>query len=252
MRSLVRVSLALSVLLLMSPLAWAGDGLALTRPWAGIAEQIRLQRQRETHPGSGRRARGKRHEGRRLPVRVIDDCWQVRRDAAGKIVADPERFPSGIKALADAIHAKGLKFGIYSDAGTMTCAKRPGSKNHEVQDAKTYAEWGVDYLKYDWCSTDGQDTRDSYAKMSHALRASGRPIVFSICEWAQQAVDLGRGHRAPVARTRRHPGLLGLRRQLGWHGRGSHHRLMPTFTHFPALATGTTRTCSRSAIAGSP
>ncbi len=98
-------------------------------------------------------------------------------------MADPERFPSGIKALADAVHAKGLKFGIYSDAGTMTCAKRPGSKDHEAQDAKSYAEWGVDYLKYDWCSTDGQDTRDSYAKMSQALRATGRPIVFSICEW---------------------------------------------------------------------
>jgi alpha-galactosidase len=65
----------------------------------------------------------------------------------------------------------------------MTCAKRPGSKGHEAQDAKTYAEWGVDYLKYDWCNTDGQDTRDAYAKMGQALRASGRPIVFSICEW---------------------------------------------------------------------
>jgi alpha-galactosidase len=114
---------------------------------------------------------------------VIDDCWQVKRDAAGKIVADPERFPSGIKTLAKSIHDRGLKFGIYSDAGTMTCAKRPGSKGHEAQDAKTYAEWGVDYLKYDWCNTDGQDTRDAYAKMGQALRASGRPIVFSICEW---------------------------------------------------------------------
>jgi alpha-galactosidase len=114
---------------------------------------------------------------------VIDDCWQVKRDAAGKIVADPEHFPSGMRALAKAIHGKGLKFGIYSDAGSMTCGKRPGSKDHEAQDAKTYAEWGVDYLKYDWCNTDGQDTRDSYAKMSQALRASGRPIVFSICEW---------------------------------------------------------------------
>jgi len=114
---------------------------------------------------------------------VIDDCWQVRRDSEGQIVADPERFPSGIKALADYVHSKGLKFGIYSDAGTETCAKRPGSKDHEAQDARTYAGWGVDYLKYDWCNTAGQDTRDAYARMSQALRASGRPIVFSICEW---------------------------------------------------------------------
>ena len=77
---------------------------------------------------------------------------------------------------------KGLKFGLYSDAGTGTCQKRPGSKDHEAIDARTYAEWGVDYLKYDWCNAEGQDTRDSYARMSRALRASGRPIVFSICE----------------------------------------------------------------------
>jgi alpha-galactosidase len=114
---------------------------------------------------------------------VIDDCWQTKRDDRGAIVADPVRFPSGIKALAAAVHAKGLKFGIYSDAGTLTCAKRPGSKDHEAQDAATYAEWGVDYLKYDWCNTEGQDARDAYMKMSRALRATGRPIVFSICEW---------------------------------------------------------------------
>lgn len=114
---------------------------------------------------------------------VIDDCWQVRRDDQGRIVPDPERFPSGIKALADYVHAKGLKFGLYSDAGSGTCEKRPGSKGHEAIDARTYAEWGVDYLKYDWCNTEGQDTRDSYARMSRALRATGRPIVFSMCEW---------------------------------------------------------------------
>jgi alpha-galactosidase len=114
---------------------------------------------------------------------VIDDCWQVRRDAEGRIVPDPDRFPSGMKALADYVHGRGLKFGLYSDAGTGTCAKRPGSKDHEAIDARTYAEWGVDYLKYDWCNTEGQDTRDSYARMSRALGASGRAIVFSICEW---------------------------------------------------------------------
>ena len=114
---------------------------------------------------------------------VIDDCWQVGRDAKGNIVADPQRFPSGMKALADYVHSKGLKFGVYSDAGTLTCQSRPGSRGFEEQDAKQYAAWGVDYLKYDWCSTAGQDAREAYTKMSRALRASGRPIVFSLCEW---------------------------------------------------------------------
>jgi alpha-galactosidase len=114
---------------------------------------------------------------------VIDDCWQVNRDANGNIVADPQRFPSGIKALADYIHAKGLKFGLYSDAGTKTCAGRPGSQGHEYQDALQYARWDVDYLKYDWCSTETRNAEEAYSTMSHALMATGRPIVFSMCEW---------------------------------------------------------------------
>jgi alpha-galactosidase len=115
---------------------------------------------------------------------IIDDCWQTGRDAEGNIVADAERFPSGIKSLADYIHAKGLKFGIYTDVGTMTCAKRPGSIGHEYQDAKQYASWGVDYLKEDWCNTlPGQNSESSYTLMRDALAAAGRPIVFSICEW---------------------------------------------------------------------
>ncbi len=114
---------------------------------------------------------------------VMDDCWQVARDSTGNIIADPKRFPSGIKALADYVHSKGLKFGLYSDAGTGTCQNRPGSYNHEVQDAKQYAAWGVDYLKYDWCNADNLDAITEYTKMSKALRNSGRDIVFSICEW---------------------------------------------------------------------
>ncbi len=114
---------------------------------------------------------------------VVDDCWQVSRDAAGNIVVDAKKFPSGIKALADYVHSKGLKFGIYSDAGTKTCAGRPGSRGHEYQDAIMYASWGVDYLKYDWCSTGTQDAQASYTTMADALKATGRPIVFSLCEW---------------------------------------------------------------------
>jgi alpha-galactosidase len=114
---------------------------------------------------------------------VIDDCWQVSRDADGNIVADPKRFPSGMKALGDYIHSKGLKFGIYSDAGEKTCQGRPGSEGHEFQDARTYASWGVDYLKYDWCHTGTRNAEEAYTTMRNALAATGRPIVFSICEW---------------------------------------------------------------------
>lgn len=114
---------------------------------------------------------------------VIDDCWQGARDADGFIQADATRFPSGIKALADYVHGKGLKFGIYSDAGTKTCGGRPGSQGHEYQDALQYARWGVDYLKYDWCSTGTRNAEEAYATMADALKASGRPILFSMCEW---------------------------------------------------------------------
>ncbi len=114
---------------------------------------------------------------------VIDDCWQVRRDPDGTIVADPQRFPSGMKDLADYVHSKGLKFGLYSDAGTETCQGRPGSKGHEEQDAHQYAAWGIDYLKYDWCKTEGMKGPETYPIMRDALKKAGRPIVFSICEW---------------------------------------------------------------------
>nr|WP_320059584.1 glycoside hydrolase family 27 protein [uncultured Bacteroides sp.] len=113
----------------------------------------------------------------------VDDCWQVGRDRNGNILVDSLRFPSGIKALADYIHSKGLKFGIYSCAGSLTCAGRPGSRGYQYQDARTYAQWGVDYLKYDWCYEEAQTPQGAYRTMSDALKASGRSIVFSICEW---------------------------------------------------------------------
>ncbi|MEO9131466.1 MAG: glycoside hydrolase family 27 protein, partial [Sphingomonas sp.] len=116
---------------------------------------------------------------------VIDDCWHGARDENGFITPDAHKFPSGLKALGDYIHSKGLKFGIYSDAGMKTCGGRPGSQGHEYQDALTYARWGVDYLKYDWCSTGTRNAEEAYALMEDALRATGRDIVFSICEWGQ-------------------------------------------------------------------
>jgi alpha-galactosidase len=114
---------------------------------------------------------------------VIDDCWQVSRDENGNIVPDKDRFPHGMKYLADYIHSKGLKFGIYSSAGTVTCQRRPGGFGHEYQDALYYAKSGVDFLKYDWCGSTTQDAKSSYTNMRDALYTAGRPIVFSICEW---------------------------------------------------------------------
>src|SRR5947207_2478990 len=114
---------------------------------------------------------------------VIDDCWQVSRDGRGRIVPDSVRFPRGIKPLADYVHGRGLKFGIYTDAGTKTCQGRPGTYGYEEQDARTYAAWGVDYVKEDWCNASGLDAPKQYAKFRDALAHSGRPIVFSICEW---------------------------------------------------------------------
>ncbi len=115
----------------------------------------------------------------------LDDCWQVSRDPSGVIVADPARFPSGIKALADYVHAKGLKLGVYSDHGLQTCAGRPGGYGYEYLDANTYAAWGVDYLKYDNCNLPpGDNPQTDYFHMSDALLKCGHPITFSICAWS--------------------------------------------------------------------
>ncbi len=113
----------------------------------------------------------------------IDDCWHGERDSLGFIHPDPVRFPSGMKALADYVHSKGLKIGIYSDAGRKTCGGRPGSFGHEYQDALQYAKWGIDYLKYDWCETEDINPKGAYNLMRDALYAAGRPILFSMCEW---------------------------------------------------------------------
>jgi alpha-galactosidase len=115
---------------------------------------------------------------------VLDDGWMAKeRDAAGNLVADPKKFPNGIKVLADYVHSKGLKFGIYNCAGAKTCGGFPGSRGHEYQDALLYASWGVDFLKYDWCNTEKINAESAYTTMRDALRSAGRPIVFSLCEW---------------------------------------------------------------------
>ncbi len=135
---------------------------------------------------------------------VIDDCWSLRRRGAdGKITPDPKKFPSGMRALADYIHARGLKFGMYSDAGTKTCAGYPGSFEHEFTDAETFAEWGVDYLKYDFCNKPYlQNGPILYNRMAMALKSTGRDIVLSACNWGSDNVERWiRSHGAGIYRS---------------------------------------------------
>ncbi len=116
---------------------------------------------------------------------VIDDCWSLKeRDKNGRLVADPAKFPHGIKAVADYIHSKGLKFGMYSCAGTLTCGGYPGSFEHEFTDAATFAVWGVDFLKYDYCYHSSLiHGKYLYRRMGTALKNCGRNILFSACSW---------------------------------------------------------------------
>jgi len=116
---------------------------------------------------------------------VLDDGWMsMERDPkTGDLIADPEKFPHGMKAVSDYVHSKGLKFGLYNCAGTKTCAGYPGTRGYEYQDARLYASFEIDYLKFDWCSSEGLNAKEAYTTMSKALKAAGRPIVFSLCEW---------------------------------------------------------------------
>ena len=117
---------------------------------------------------------------------VLDDCWMTRqRDENGQLVPDPAKFPSGMKALGDYLHGLGLKFGIYNCAGTRTCAGYPGGRGHEYEDARLYASWGVDYVKYDWCNTGTANAPETYKTFGDALLATGRPMILSICEWGK-------------------------------------------------------------------
>ncbi|HTB23723.1 MAG TPA: glycoside hydrolase family 27 protein [Puia sp.] len=133
---------------------------------------------------------------------VLDDGWMaMERDQNGSLIADPVKFPHGMKAFADYVHSKGLKFGIYNCAGSKTCAGYPGTRGHEYEDARLYASWGVDFLKYDWCNTDSLNTPEAYKTMSAALKATGRPIVFSICEWGGHSPWLWAGGIGELYRT---------------------------------------------------
>lgn len=135
---------------------------------------------------------------------VIDDLWEAdERDSDGRLTHDPVKFPHGIKALADYVHSKGLKFGIYSCAGSHTCAGKPASYGYEETDARTFAEWGVDFLKYDFCyKPAGTDGPTLYRRMGQALRMTGRPILYSVCEWGtNQPWEWAAGVGAQMWRT---------------------------------------------------
>jgi alpha-galactosidase len=176
------VPLALAALVLLSsPGAQAlTNGLALTPPmgwstWYAFLwnyDESVIRGVADAMVTNGMRAAGYEYIN-------LDDCWQGYRDTNGEMVADTNRFPSGMKALADYVHSRGFKFGIYSARGTNTCQKRPGSRGYEELDAVTYASWGVDFLKYDNCDDDGYAKRD-IERMRDALAGCSRPMVFSI------------------------------------------------------------------------
>lgn len=114
----------------------------------------------------------------------LDDGWMERqREPSGELIGDKQRFPGGMKALGDYLHERGFKFGIYNSSGSETCAHYAGTKGHEEQDMKTYASWGVDYIKMDWCGTEGMKAPETYKEIHEAIKATDRPMVLSICEW---------------------------------------------------------------------
>jgi len=175
-----------------APAAALNDGLALTPPmgfndWnsfgCNVSETL-IKGIADYLVSSGLKADGYEYVN-------IDDCWMThqRDPVTGRLVPDPTKFPDGIKGVADYVHSKGLKLGIYESAGSQTCAGYPGSLGHETVDAQTFADWGVDYLKYDNCGSHApypdttQGYIDRYNAMGNALKATGRPIVYSLCEW---------------------------------------------------------------------
>ncbi|NUP39311.1 MAG: alpha-galactosidase [Streptomyces sp.] len=172
------------------PAAALGNGLALTpqmgfNDWnaygCNVSESLIKSTAQAMHT-NGMQAAGYTYVN-------IDDCWLTHsRDSSGHLVPDPAKFPDGIKGTADYVHSLGLKLGIYEDAGTATCAGYPGSLGHETTDAQSFASWGVDYLKYDNCNNSGVAGQTRYTAMRDALAATGRPILFSLCNWGQENV----------------------------------------------------------------
>ena len=185
MKHFTKIALALALLVCPTLQAQKFTNLALTPPmgwnsWNKFAGNINEDLIRQTADAMA--TNGMRDAG--YVYVVVDDCWEaMSRDKLGNIVADPKKFPSGMKALGDYLHAKGFQFGIHNCAGTKTCAGFPGGRGHEFQDALTYASWGVDFLKYDWCEHGTANSEETYKTMRDGLATAGRPIIFSLCEW---------------------------------------------------------------------
>lgn len=193
MRSAAALGCCIAVVLcLPGPAAALEDGLARTPPmgWSSwnhfdcrVDEQV-VRQTADAMVQSGMRDAGYRYVN-------VDDCWMAgARDASGRLQADPERFPSGIPALARYVHQRGLRLGLYTDLGTRTCAGRPGLAGHEEQDVRTMTSWGIDYLKVDFCQVPPDVFRQpapAYARVRDALRRSGRRVVLSICNWGVAA-----------------------------------------------------------------
>jgi alpha-galactosidase len=178
------IALTLTFFLKPSSIKAQQDSLALTPPmgwssWYPFVDTINEQKIIETADAivsSGLRDAG-------YVILQLDDGWMAKtRDADGRQFADKKRFPHGMKFLAGYLHARGLQLGIYSSAGATTCAGYPGSYNHEELDAKTYASWGIDYLKYDACGKkEGHSDKELFTRMGNALKATGRPVIFNLC-----------------------------------------------------------------------
>jgi alpha-galactosidase len=174
-----------------SPVAALENGLARTpqmgwNDWNSFGCNVNdglIRQTADTMVSSGMAAAGYRYVN-------IDDCWSTKsRNSSGDLVPDPQKFPNGIKAVADYVHSKGLKLGIYSSAGTTTCAGYPAALGNERRDAALWASWGIDYLKYDNCGDhQGKNGQQRYTAMRDALAATGRPIVYSLCNWGQESV----------------------------------------------------------------
>ena len=191
MRLILAATLTLATIPMATSPAWALDnGLARTpqlgwNTWNAFGCAVSDQLIRQTADAmlsSGMSAAGYQYIN-------IDDCWMARsRDTYGNLVPDPVKFPNGMAAVAAYVHGKGLMLGIYEDAGTATCAGYPGSLGHERQDATLFASWSIDYLKYDNCYSDGTSATARYTTMRDALAATGRPMLFSLCNWGEENV----------------------------------------------------------------
>ncbi len=180
--------LAVFCLVIMAerPAATLDNGLALTPPmgwnsWNAFGTNIDEKLIRAT--ADAMVSSGMKEAG--YSYIVVDAGWKAKnRGSDGNLLPDPIRFPSGIKSLADYVHGKGLKFGIYTDAGSEDCVSgAPGSEGFEGKDASQFAAWGVDFVKEDWCHSEGLNAQQAYTRMSEAIFATGRPMVFSLCEW---------------------------------------------------------------------